>query len=171
METAQVFSVIILFLPFSLVFKIHFVLLEYPFLNLPFISCSLLCHTPISPGIYVHLLLSLIFWPLDNSIPSADLTFPLFLIITPHFLIPNSMSMSLLKTSAVDTKPFIHFHSFHGFKLSIHRRWLTFSHPPRVYLAMALGSTWISGIMHITNNKGDKLLPRKVINYYILCWC
>ena len=33
METAHVFSVVILFLPFSLLFKINFVLLKYSFLN------------------------------------------------------------------------------------------------------------------------------------------
>ena len=59
-ETAQVFSAIILFLPFSLLFKINFVLLKYSFLNLSFISCFLSCHTPISPAVYIHLLLSLL---------------------------------------------------------------------------------------------------------------
>ena len=35
------------------------------------------------------LYLSPIFSPLVNSVPSVDLTFPPFMIITPHFLIPN----------------------------------------------------------------------------------
>ena len=39
-ETAQMISATILFLPFSLLFKINFALLNYSFLNLSFISCS-----------------------------------------------------------------------------------------------------------------------------------
>ena len=59
-ETTQVFGAIILFLPFSLLFKINFVLLKYSFLNLSFILVLLLCHTRIFSGIYIHLLLSLV---------------------------------------------------------------------------------------------------------------
>ena len=95
METAQVFSAIILFLPFSLLFKIDFVLLKYSFLNLSFISFSFtLSYSNIPRYLYPPSSVSLIFSPHDNSIPSVYLTFPLFMIITPHFFIPNSMSIS-----------------------------------------------------------------------------
>ena len=40
METTQVFSAIISFLPFSLLFKINFIQQKYSLLNLTFISCS-----------------------------------------------------------------------------------------------------------------------------------
>ena len=47
-------------------------------------------------------------------------------------------------------------------KSSLNRRWLIFSPPPKLYLALALHITWVSGIMHITNNKWDKLSPWKI---------
>ena len=46
---------------------------------------------------YPHSSISLIFSPLCNSMPSVDLNFLLFIIITPHFLILNSMPMSFAK--------------------------------------------------------------------------
>ena len=95
METAQVFSAIILFLPLSLLFKINVVLLKYSFLNLSFISSSCtLSYSNIPRYFYPPSAISLIFSSLGNSIPSVDLTSPLFMIITPHFLILNSMTMS-----------------------------------------------------------------------------
>ena len=42
-----------------------------------------------------------------------NLNFPLFIIITPYFLTPNSMPMSWLKISTVDSTLWFHFHSFH----------------------------------------------------------
>ena len=86
METAQVFCVITLFLPFSLLFKINFALQKYSFLNLSFISCSfILSYSNIPRCLYTSSSISLVFSPLGNSVLSVDLTFPLFIIITPYF--------------------------------------------------------------------------------------
>ena len=71
--------------------------------------------------------------------------------------------MSWLKTNTVDTNPLISFSLFpYSFTSSINRRWLIFSSPPKVYIALALHSTRVSGIMRITNKKGDKLSPWKI---------
>ena len=88
METAQVFSAHILFLPFSLFFKINFALLKCSFLNISFISCSFtLSYSNIPRYSYPSSSISLIFSPFGNSILSVDLTYPLFIIIIPHFII------------------------------------------------------------------------------------
>ena len=91
----SMFSAIILFPQFSLLFKIIFSLLKYSFLNLSFISCSfILSYSNIPRCLYPSYSISLIFSPLGNFVPSVDLTFPLLISITSHFLIPNYMPMS-----------------------------------------------------------------------------
>ena len=72
--------------------------------------------------------------------------------------------MSWLKTSTIDTNPLISLSLFpYSFKSSINRRQLVFSPPPpKMYLVLALRSKWVSGIMHFTNNTGDKLSPWKI---------
>ena len=66
--------------------------------------------------------------------------------------------------NSIPTNPVILFslcHSFHSFKSSINRRWF-FSPPPKVYLVLALHSTWVSSILHITSDKGNKLSSWKI---------
>ena len=75
--------------------QISFALLKYSFLNLSFISCSsVLSYSNIPKYLYLSSSIYLIFSALGNSILPVDLTFPLFKIITPHFLIPNSILTS-----------------------------------------------------------------------------
>ena len=113
------FMTIILFLPFSLLFKIDFTVLKYSFLNLSFISCFFaMSYSNIPRYLYPSSYISLIFSPLGNSIPSVHLTFPLFIVITPHFLISNSIPC---------LNPLISFSRFScSFKSSINRKMIIF---------------------------------------------
>ena len=84
--------------------------------DLSFISCSfILLYFNFSSYLYPSSSISLIFPSLgNNSIQSVDLTFPLFIIITPHLSKPNCMPMSALKTSTVKLTLWFLFHSFHA---------------------------------------------------------
>ena len=136
---------------------------EISFLNSSFISCSFIVILQ-HPQVFISIFFCLsIFSPLGNSISSVDLTFTLFIIITPLFN-TKKYAYALTKDLYSRNRPFDFIFLFpYSIKSSINRRWLIFSTPlPNVYLASALHSSWVSDIMHTTNNKGDKLSPYEI---------
>ena len=120
----------------------QFCLLKYSILNLSFISCSFSLSFSNIPRYLYPSSISFIFSPLGIYARSTNLTFPLFIIITPHFLILNSMRMSRRKTSTVDNNSFNSHSLFpYCFKSSTNRGCLILSPPHKVYLVLAVHST------------------------------
>ena len=120
----------------------QFCLLKYSILNLSFISCSFSLSFSNIPRYLYPSSISFIFSPLGNYARSTNLTFPLFIIITPHFLILNSMPMSWRKIFTVDNNSFNSHSLFsYRFKSSTNRGCLILSPPHKVYLVLAVHST------------------------------
>ena len=139
METAKVF----LLFPLSLLIKINFASWNTHFWTYFFISCSFsLSYSNIPRYLYPSFSISLIFSLLGNYTISLNLTFSLFIIITPHFSILNSMPLSCLKTSTVDNNSFNSHSLFpYRFKSSANGGFLILSPPLKVYFVLALRST------------------------------
>ena len=115
---------------------------EISFLNSSFISCSFIVILQ-HPQVFISIFFCLsIFSPLGNSISSVDLTFTLFIIITPLFN-TKKYAYALTKDLYSRNRPFDFIFLFpYSIKSSINRRWLIFSTPlPNVYLASALHSS------------------------------
>ena len=138
METTKVF----LFLPLSLLIKINFASWNTIFWTYLFISCSFsLSYSNIPRYLYPSFSISLIFSLLGNYTLSINLTFSLFIIITPYFSILNSIPLSCLKTSTVDNNPFNSDSLFpYRFKSSANGGFLILSPPHKVYFVLALRS-------------------------------
>ena len=97
--TAYAFIAAILFLPFNFDFRTNRSLHIYCFIVFSFISFTLiLSHSTMPKYVYPSFSTSFITSQFGSFIPSHLTTFPLFMVRIPHFFIPNSIPISVLKT-------------------------------------------------------------------------
>ena len=150
----------IMSLLYSFVSGSFLILQRYSFLIFSFIFTCLLGS---ASKVFVGFIFSecLNFSWFGSSIPSVMCRFLLFIISMVHFSLPSSIPMSWLYILTVCirvSKPFSFFER--SLKSSMYFRWLIFSCDLQsLYPAVHFFSTWLSGIIAITNSNGDSTSP------------